>query len=134
MSVNIKQAQKLASRIANYLCEIVSYESPEDINIEIVNDPALDSAGNTKRLPRYLISLITINLAQMDDDEFVGVLCHELAHVFLGEYIEFYETWIGFNDNHEKDPQYKTFVRAEERTAMRFGKFLEYIWNSKERK
>ena len=82
--MNIKQAQKLASRIANYLCEIVSYESPEDINIEIVNDPALDSAGNTKRLPRYLISLITINLAQMDDDEFVGVLCHELAHVFLG--------------------------------------------------
>jgi hypothetical protein len=132
--MNIKEAQKLASRIANYLCEIVSYESPEDINIDIVNDPALDSTGNTKRLPRYMVSLVTINLAQLDDSEFVSVLCHELAHVFLGEYIEFYETWIGFSDNHEKDPQYKTFVRAEERTAMRVGKFLERIWNSKEKK
>ena len=70
----------------------------------------------------------------MHDDEFVGVLCHELAHVFLGEYIEFYETWVGFNDKQDSDPQYKTFVRAEERTAMRFGKFLEYIWNSKEKR
>lgn len=132
--MNIKQAQKLALKIANYLCKIVSYESPEDINIDIVNDPTLDSSGNTKRLPRYMVSLVTINLAQLDDSEFVSILCHELAHVFLGEYIEFYETWIGFSDNNDKDPQYKTFVRAEERTAMRFSKFLEHIWNSKENK
>lgn len=122
--MNIKQAQKLASRIANYLCEIVSYESPEDINIEIVNDPTLDSAGNTKRLPRYMVSLVTINLAQMDDDEFVGVLCHELAHVFLGEYIEFYETWIGFSDNGDKDPQCKTYDYCINKLGC--GKVMDY--------
>lgn len=129
MKISIDEVDKLFIEIVNYFFDLLKIEHPDDVSYRIINDT--EQCGSiTYKIPHYLISSITINICEVrNEDEIISEICHELAHVLLIEYTEFFHTWIGYKD--ENKPSFKCFKRAEERTAMRIGRLMENMWRNK---
>lgn len=125
-----KSALKLTKDILGLVCKITSYESPDNIEITVVDTDPEAFNSIVYREHRYMTSMIVINIKDASTyDELVEVISHEIAHVMLDEYLEAYSTWNDTDEESRKKPKYRSFTRAEERSAMRIGRIIQNLWN-----
>ena len=121
------EAYNLTQSMIDYFTELLHFEHPEDIRFEIIDSP--EPVSNVFTNPTHMVYDIQINIYNQQDD-IPYQIAHELAHVFLGEYTEMFHQLFGYTG--EQTTEFKVFDRANERTAMRFGRMMLEMWNLKE--
>lgn len=121
------EAYNLTQSMIDYFTELLHFEHPEDIRFDIIDSP--DPVSNVLTNPTHMVYDIQINIYDQQED-IAHHITHELAHVFLGEYAEMFHQLFGYTG--EQTTEFKVFDRANERTAMRFGRMMLEMWNLKE--
>lgn len=127
--IDKKSAELLIWQIVEKLCNIVEYEHIDNIIIQIIECPQEECRSNVVIDTRYLVSYLTINIFEQTRNDIIKALCHELAHIFNAAYRVFYYNML--SDYGDEDSSlYKSFVFAEEMSAIKLSKiFEEYIYN-----
>jgi hypothetical protein len=123
---NKAEAQKLTKEIINYFTEILHFEHPDDIRITVVDHPDEGVRSQVFTQPGYMVYDISINISN-NEISLLTQICHELSHILLGEFTQAFHEINGFDDDESTD--FKIFVRASERSALRLGRLLEKMWN-----
>lgn len=128
--ISEKSVLKLTKQMFEFVCKIAHYESPRDVKIAVIDENPTTNGSGVYREPRYMASVLVINIADANTyDGIVEVISHEIAHIMLNEYFELYDTWNDTGEDAQEEPQYKGFVRADERSAMRIGRIIQHLWN-----
>jgi len=120
-----QEAHNLTQSMIDYFTDILFFEHPDDIRFEIIDHSDQDKRSNIVVYPGYLVYDIRINITE-NEIPITEQICHELAHIFLSEYTQmFYQL---FGEAPEDSIEFRTYDRANERTAMRIGRLLTEMW------
>lgn len=123
------EIKKIGNEIIDFFVNLVGFEKREDIELCVQDEDAYDSEdiANTEinhRYKTFVIRVYTLGITGVD--ELTTAICHELAHVFIGEMHGFYTIFVG--DDDEETASWQIFRCNEERIAMRIGHIMESYW------